>query len=75
MPDETRTLFEVSQFNTTVFRRETLADALMEVDDFCCKLQYGKPSLESRLARAALAAEEFSNEGFIKEDNTEIVRD
>lgn len=75
VPDETRTLFEVSQFNTTVFRRETLADALMEVDDFVCKMQYGKPSLEARLVQAALAAEEFSNEGFIKEATAEFVKD
>ncbi len=75
LPNETHTSFKVEQFNTLLFERESLKDALQEVDDFVCKMQYGKPSLESRLAQAALAVAEQDNEGFIKEAVHEFVKD
>lgn len=67
IPNEAHTSFKVEQFDTPLFNCKSLEKAFYEVDDFLVKMQYGKPSLESRLAQAALAAKEKEGSGFNKE--------
>lgn len=58
LPNEDHTSFKVEQFDVPLFARNSLKEALREVDEFICKLQYGKPSLETVLARAAITSKE-----------------
>lgn len=67
IPNEEHTSFKVEQFDTPLFKCKSLEEAFCKVDGFLVKMQYGKPSLESRLAQAALASKEKEGSGFNKE--------
>ena len=58
LSNEKQDSFRVGQFGETVFVRPSLQEALREVDQFMCTLEYGTPSLQARLTMAALASKE-----------------
>ena len=75
LPNEAHTSFTVEQFDTPLFKLKSLEEAFYEIDDFIVKMQYGKPSLESRLVQAALTSKEKEGANVPSKNQLEIEKE